>query len=135
MSWARTYVGEAKLLQKRTDVSLAIVNAEALFDDPLKVDPPPANDAILLAVGSCLDNSSQFRKLLSTQPWFNAACMDVAQTIRPLVIETMNPIAQGLAIHPAYAGGVRPVHAIEHGGQRQKASALVVVLGFPGKPT
>ena len=34
-----------------------------------------------------------------------------------------------------YAGGVRPVHAIEHGGQRQKASTLVVVLGFPGKPT
>ena len=34
-----------------------------------------------------------------------------------------------------YAGGVRSVHAIEHGGQRQKASALVVILGFLGNPT
>ena len=48
-------VGEAKLFQKRTDVSLAIVNAEALLYDPLKIDPPQANDAILRAVGSCLD--------------------------------------------------------------------------------
>jgi hypothetical protein len=135
MSGARTDVGEAKLFQKRTDVSLAIVNAESLFDDPLKIDPPPANDAILLAVGSCLDDSSQFRKLISTQPWLNATCMDVVQTIRPLIIKTMNPVAQGLTIHPAYAGGVRPVHAIEHGGQRQKAPALVVILGFLGKPT
>ena len=117
MSWARADVGEAKLFQKRTDVSLAIVNAEALLDDPLKIDPPPANDAILLAVGSCLDDSSQFLKLFSTEPWFNATCMDVAQATRPLMIKPMNPIAEGLTIHPAYAGGVRPVHAIEHGGK------------------
>lgn len=116
MSGARTDVGEAKLFQKRTDISLAIVNAESLFDNPLKIDPPPANDAILLAVGSCLDDSSKFREFFSTQPWFNAACMDVAQTIRPLVIKTVNPIPKGLAIHPTYAGGVRPVHAIQHGG-------------------
>jgi hypothetical protein len=31
--------------------------------------------------------------------------MDVAQTIRPLVVETMNPIAKGLAIHPTYGNG------------------------------
>ena len=68
MSGTRTDVGETKLLKKRTDVSLAIVNAEPLFDDPLKIDLPPANDAILLAVGSCLDDSSQFLKLFSTQP-------------------------------------------------------------------
>jgi hypothetical protein len=117
MSWARTDVGEAKFLEERTDISLAIVNAEALLDDPLEIDPPPANDAILLAVGSCLDDSSQFRKLISTQPWLNATCMDVAQTIRPLIIKTMTPVAKGLAIHPTYAGGVRPVHAIQHGGQ------------------
>ena len=48
-----------------------------------------------------------------------------------LVVETMNPIAKGLTIHPAYTGGVRAVHAVEHGGQRQKPSALVVILGFP----
>ena len=83
MSWARTDVGEAKLLQKRADVSLAIVNAEALLDDPLKVDPPPANDAILLAVGPSLHNSSQFRQLLRAQSWFNAPRMDVAQPSGP----------------------------------------------------
>ena len=65
MSWARTDVGEAKLLQKRTDLSLPIVNAEALLDDPLKIDPPPVTDAILLAAGSCLEDSSQLVKLVS----------------------------------------------------------------------
>ena len=84
MSRARTDVGEAKLFQMRTDVSFAIVNGEPLFDDPLKIDPPPANDAILLAVGSCLDDSSQFLKLFSPQPWFNAACMDVAHPLRSM---------------------------------------------------
>ena len=29
----------------------------------------------------------------------------VAQTSRPLFIETMNPVAKGLAIHPTYANG------------------------------
>ena len=117
MSWARTDVGEAKLLQKRTDISLTIVNAEALLDDPLEIDPSPANDAILLAVGPSLHDSCQFRQLFRAQSWFNASRMDVAQTIRSLIIKTMNPIAQGLAIHPTYAGGVRPVHAIQHGCQ------------------
>ena len=54
---------ETKLFQKRTDVSLARINAEALFDDPLKIDSPPVNDAILLAGGSCLNDSSEFREL------------------------------------------------------------------------
>ena len=57
------------------------------------------------------------RQLSRAQSWFNASRMDVAQTIRSLIIKTMNPIAQGLAIHPTYAGGVRPVHAIQHGGK------------------
>ena len=60
--------------------------------------------------------------------------MDVAQTNRLLIIKAMNPVAKGLTIHPAYAGGVRPVHAIEHGGQRQQPSALVVIAGLLGKP-
>ena len=37
-------------------------------------------------------------------------------SIGPL-LKTVNPVPKGLAIHPTYAGGVRPVHAIQHGGQ------------------
>ena len=61
--------------------------------------------------------------------------MDVAQTIRPLAIETVKPVAKGLAIHPAYPDGVSSVHAGQDARQRQKASALVGILGFLGKPT
>ena len=67
MSWARTDVGEAKFLEKRSDISLAIVNAEALLDDPLEIDPSPANDRILLAVGPGLNDSSQVRQLFRAQ--------------------------------------------------------------------
>jgi len=40
MSGTRAYVGKAEFLQKRADVSLAIVNAETLLDDTLEIDPP-----------------------------------------------------------------------------------------------
>ena len=50
---------------------------------------------ILLSDWSCFQDSSQFRQLFRAQPWFNAARMDVAQTIRPLIIKTMNPVAKG----------------------------------------
>ena len=83
MSWARTDVGEAKFLEKRSDISLAIVNAEALLDDPLEIDPSPANDRILRAVGPGLNDSSQVRQLFRAQSWFNAPRMDVAQPSGP----------------------------------------------------
>ena len=40
MSGTRAYVGKAEFLQKRADVSLAIVNAETLLDDTLEIDTP-----------------------------------------------------------------------------------------------
>ena len=43
--------------------TVRIGNADALLGDPLKLYPPPANDAILVAVGSCLHDCRQFREL------------------------------------------------------------------------
>ena len=135
MSGTRADVGIVEFLQKRADVSLAIDNAEALLDDPLEIDPPPANEAILLAVMPRLGDSSKLRQPFSAQPWRHAACMDVAQTIRTLIVKTMNPVAKRLALHSAYAGGVRPVHAIQHRSQRQQPTALIGVLRLLGEAT
>jgi len=63
MSGSRTDVGEADLLQKRAYVSLTIVNAKALLEDKLKIDPPPANDAMLLPVRARLNDRSKFSSL------------------------------------------------------------------------
>ena len=60
MSGSRTDVGEADLLQKRAYVSLTIVNAKALLDDTLQIDPPPAHDAILFPIGPRLNDSRKF---------------------------------------------------------------------------
>ena len=115
---------------KGNDVSLAIVKAEALFDDPLKINPPPANDAIFLAVRSCLHDSSQVRKLGSTQPWFNAPCMRVTQTVRLLVIKTANPVAKVLAIDPSHPGAVSLVHAVQNAAIDMRRRLWLLFLVF-----
>ena len=40
------HVGKAELLEQLADIALVIVDAEALGDDALKINPPPAHDAV-----------------------------------------------------------------------------------------
>src|SRR5208282_3962285 len=63
------------------------------------------------------------------------------RTARPIVeegfwsriVEAMNPVAQGLAIHSADLGGLAAVHSVPNRSQRQKPSALTRVLRPPGQ--
>src|SRR5580700_5940029 len=52
----RAHVGKAELLEKLADVALMIVDAEALDDDALEIDPAPAHDAVDSPVRTCLDD-------------------------------------------------------------------------------
>src|SRR3954468_23995896 len=52
---ARADMREAERLQELADRALVVVDAEALADDPLQVDPTPAHDAMHDPVGPGLD--------------------------------------------------------------------------------
>ena len=59
----RAHVGEAELLQQLADIALVIGDAEAILDDTLQIDPPPAHDPVDDRVRSRLDDLRQFGPL------------------------------------------------------------------------
>ena len=61
-------VGEADLLQKRPDIALVEVDAEPLGDDALKIDTPPAHDAVFVTLRASLDDLRKLGCLLSRKP-------------------------------------------------------------------
>src|SRR5690606_37612170 len=65
---AGAHVREAKLLEKRTHMALVILDPEPLLDNPLKVDPAPANHPVHVRVGTSLDDLGKFGLLLVRQP-------------------------------------------------------------------
>ncbi len=133
MSRPHAHVGKAEPFQNRPDIAFAKLNAEAPLHHPLEIDAPPANHAVSVAIRPRLDDGGEFRQALGRQPRRDPAGMDVAQTIGALLVEAMHPITKCLAIHTPDASGVRPIHAVEHGGQRQQSPALMIVLGPLGQ--
>ena len=73
------HVREAELLQKLADIALVKVDPEPLGDDPLEVDPPPAHDAVPLAIRAGLDDLRELGQLLRRQTRLG--------TLRPIVDE------------------------------------------------
>ncbi len=121
-------MAEAKLVQDLADRALVIDYAEALGDEVLKVDPPPAHDPMQGPIRSDLDQLSQFTLLLGREARRMALGPDVLQPRRAALVEAVDPIAQGLAIHAADACRLGPAHPVEDGREGQQASALVGIL-------
>ena len=49
----------------------------------------------------------------------------IAQTFRPFRVETMNPIAQRLAVHAAKLRRFSPILPLAHRRQRQQPTTLI----------
>ncbi len=84
------------------------LDAEALRDHRLEVDPPPAHHAIGLRIWPVLDDPDQFRLLLGREAWCRSRVRSVGEAGEPFGIVAMDPIAQGLPVHPGRAGRVLP---------------------------
>ena len=56
MARPRAHVGKAELLEELADIALVIVDAEALGDDALKINPAPPPDAVDFPVRPALDD-------------------------------------------------------------------------------
>lgn len=77
----RADVGEADLPQQFADRSRVIVDAEALADDLLQIDAPPAHHAIDGAVGAGLDDGRQGGELIDREPGRVPLRADVLQLV------------------------------------------------------
>jgi hypothetical protein len=81
MTGPRTDMGEAKLLQKLSDIAGMKVDAEPLGDDALEVDSAPAHDAIPLTIRAGLDDLCELSQLLRRKTRLG--------TLRPVVDEAL----------------------------------------------
>jgi hypothetical protein len=68
MARTRAHMGKAQSMEQRSDIALMIGDAETLTNNALKIDAPPAHDAVDLSVGTRLDNGGQFSLLVRRQP-------------------------------------------------------------------
>src|ERR1700677_2756166 len=133
MTRPRIDVGEAKLLEEFSDITGMKVDAEPLGDDTLEVEPTPAHDAVDLKIRPRLDDLRELSPLLFRQARLGTLRPVVEQAIRPRRVETVDPVAQRLAIHTPDLRGGAPIHSIPDRSQRQKPTALVDGLRPPGQ--
>jgi hypothetical protein len=80
------------------------------------------------------DKLRQFRLLLRREARRLALRPAIFQTIRPMLVKAMDPVAQRLAIHAADPRRIGPVHAVQDRCERQKTPALVRVRRRCCKP-
>jgi hypothetical protein len=60
-------MGEAKLLQKLSDIARMKLDAEPLGNDAPEIDPSPAHDAVLLTIRAGLHDLRELSHLLLRQ--------------------------------------------------------------------
>ena len=134
MARTRADVSEAKLVQDLAHRALVVVHAEPLGDQALQVHPPPAHDTMHGPIRAGLDKLGQLGLLRGGEAGRIAFRPGVREPVRTVRVEAVHPVAQGLPVHAADAGRVRPVHPVQHRGNRQQATALVGVLRRRRKP-
>jgi hypothetical protein len=93
-------------------LALLIVDAEALLDDALKIDAPPAHDAVDLSVWPCFDDRREFGLLSRRQTRRRPFRPMVQKPVGARFIKAVNPVAQRLLIHAADTGGVGAAHPV-----------------------
>ena len=84
-------------------------------------------------IGAGLDNLAKFFHLDIAQVARPARALAVGEAIRSLFVEPVNPVPQGLAIHPTDPCGLSTAHAIVDRRKRQQTAALPGILATAGE--
>ena len=90
---------EAESFQDLADRALMIVDAEAFADDALEVDTSPTYDAMHQPIRTGFDELGKFGLLIRREPRPRALRPVVQKPIGAALVETMDPITQGLTVH------------------------------------
>ena len=101
--------------------------SELYYKRALQIDPTPAHDAVFLEVRTSFHNLFQLDQLFGAQTPLRPGRLAVDQPLRTLRIGPMDPVAQGLPIHPTDPRCITAAHAFAYGRKRQKPPALVGV--------
>jgi hypothetical protein len=124
---------EAELLEQFSNIALVELDAEPLGDDPLEVDPPPAHDAVDLAIRTRLDDLRELSQLIRRKASLGTLRPVVNEALRTRRVEAMDPVMQR-------SGGPCPdrrrcaaIHSIPDRSQRKKPPALVDALRLSGQ--
>src|SRR5687768_4021870 len=126
-------VAEPEPVQDLAHRALVIGHPEALGDEALQVDPPPAHDAMHGPIRTGLDELGQLGLLRGRQARRMALGPGVPQPVRAALVEAVNPVTQGLAVHAADARRICPTYPVQDRREGQKASALTGVLRGRGQ--
>src|ERR1700678_2761446 len=86
------------------------------------------DDPVLLTIRTRLDDLRELSQLLRRKTRLGTLRPVVDEASRTRGVETMDPVTQRLAGHPADLRRRAPVHAVPDRSQRQKPPALVGVL-------
>jgi hypothetical protein len=92
-------MGEAKLLQKLSDIARMKLDAEPLGDDSLEVDPPPAHDAVDMTIRAGFDDLGELSQLLRRKARLGTLRPVVDEAVRTRGVEAMDPVTQRLPVH------------------------------------
>lgn len=107
-------MGKPQIMKDLTDMAYMIIHVEPLLDDALQIDATPSHDAVLFEVGTGFDDLLELLQLFSAQTPLRSRRLTVNQPVRALRIEAVDPIPQGLPIHPPDPRGIAAAHAITH---------------------
>ena len=111
-----------------------IVDAEALLDDALKIDAPPAHHAVDLWSGPVSTILRQFRPSApATDAERGPLRPIVQQAVGARFVKAVNPVAQRLTVHAADTRGVGAAHTVQNRRQRQQSPPLADRPGTPGQ--
>ncbi len=121
-------MGEAKPLENLADAALMVGDTKARPDYVGQVDTSPAHNPVMLRIGALQNDLREFIQLAGRQSALGAFRPLIDETPRAMCVEAVNPIAQGLTVHPANLGGRLTAHAVVNPRNRQQTAALLRIL-------
>ena len=132
MEWPRRDVAQLQGMEQLANCPLVIVHLVFRFDPALDIHAAPADKPVRLGIGAFQHMRLHRRFLRGRQPLLRVAAGGIAQTVRSPRVETVDPVAQSLAIHAAARRSVLPARPLQNSRycrQPQSNSAIPLLTG------
>ena len=128
MDRARRDVAQVQGMQQFADRPLVVSNLVFRFDPTLDIHTAPANKPVLLRIRTFQDVRLHRSFLLRRQPLLRVTARSIAQTVWPLLVETVNPVAQSLTVHPAVRGSILPARPLQNRRYRHQTQSNPAIV-------
>ena len=120
MEWPRRDVAQLEGMEQLANCPLVIAQLVFRFDPALDIHAAPPHKPVLLGIGALQHMRLHRRFLRGRQPLLRVAAGGIAQTVRSPRVETVDPVAQSLAIHAAARRSVLPARSFQNSRYRRQ---------------